>query len=69
MEPGDFAENTGRFPLPHVLGDHQASPSLAPMAATLPDGTPPADPFLAGPGWQAHGDLYRRSPQAQLEAG
>ena len=44
---------------------------VAPAAATLPDGTPHADPFLAGRGWQAQGGLYVRRPAAErdLEAG
>jgi hypothetical protein len=46
-----------------------ASRTLAPVAATLPDGTPHADPFLAGRGWQAQGGIYRRVPQAEIEAG
>ena len=41
---------------------------LAPVAATLPDGTPHSDPFLAGHGWQADHGLYVRQPQAQAEA-
>ena len=36
----------------------------APAAATLPDGTPHADPFLAERGWQAQGGLYVRRPPA-----
>ena len=39
------------------------------LGATLPDGTPHADPFLAGRGWQAQGGIYRRAPQAETEAG
>ena len=44
---------------------------VAPAAATLPDGTPHADPFLAERGWQAQGGLYVRRPAAErdLEAG
>jgi hypothetical protein len=44
---------------------------LAPMAATLPDGAPHADPFLAARGWEAQGGIYRRAGQAEreLEAG
>jgi hypothetical protein len=55
-------------PLPRTLGPTAATP-LAPVAATLPDGTPHADPFLAGRGWQAQGGIYVRQPQAQIEAG
>jgi len=40
---------------------------VAPAAATLPDGTPHADPFLAGRGWQAQGGLYVRRPAAERE--
>lgn len=36
----------------------------APAAATLPDGTPHADPFLAERGWQAEGGVYVRRPAA-----
>jgi hypothetical protein len=54
--------------LPPALGP-AAAPTLAPVAATLPDGTPHADPFLAGRGWQAQGGIYRRAPQAGMEAG
>ena len=32
----------------------------APEAASLPDGTPHADPFLAGRGWQAERGVYVR---------
>jgi hypothetical protein len=42
---------------------------LAPVAASLPDGTPHADPFLAARGWQARGGLYVRRPQPDPEAG
>ena len=43
---------------------------LAPAAATLPDGTPHPDPFLAGRGWQAQSGLYvRREPEMEREAG
>ena len=44
---------------------------VAPAAATLPDGTPHADPFLAERGWQAQGGLYVRRPAAkpEMEAG
>ena len=44
---------------------------VAPAAATLPDGTPHADPFLAERGWQARGGLYVRWPPAEpeIEAG
>jgi hypothetical protein len=61
-------QDAGRFPLPRILEPGQASPVLAPMAATLADGTPHADPFLAGRGWQAQGGVYVRGPQAQAEA-
>jgi hypothetical protein len=51
------APATGHAPVP--------APQLAPVAATLPDGTPHADPFLAGRGWQAQGGIYvRRKPEA-----
>jgi hypothetical protein len=40
---------------------------IAPMAATLPDGTPHADPFLAERGWQAQDGLYVRRPAAERE--
>jgi hypothetical protein len=59
---------TAPDPLPPALGP-AAAPTLAPVAATLPDGTPHADPFLAGRGWQAQGGIYRRAPQAEMEAG
>jgi hypothetical protein len=62
-------DDAGRFPLPRVLDAREASPALAPVAASLPDGTPHADPYLAGRGWQARGGLYIRRAQAQLEAG
>jgi len=44
---------------------------VAPAAATLPDGTPHADPFLAERGWQAQGGLYVRRPagEREMEAG
>ena len=49
----------------------EADPPAAPVAATLPDGTPHADPFLAERGWQAQGGLYVRRPTAEpeMEAG
>jgi hypothetical protein len=56
-------------PLPRVLADHDLSPSLAPVAAGLPDGTPHADPCLAARGWQAQGGIYLRAAQPQAEAG
>jgi len=62
-------DDAGRFPLPRVLDASEASPALAPVAASLPDGTLHADPFLAGRGWQARGGLYIGRAQAQLEAG
>jgi hypothetical protein len=62
-------QDAGRFPLPRVLDPSQASPVRAPVAATLADGTPHADPLLAERGWQARGGLYVRQPQTQLEAG
>jgi hypothetical protein len=40
---------------------------VAPAAATLPDGTPHADPFLAERGWQTQGGLYVRRPAAERE--
>ena len=56
-------------PLPRVL-EPDAGQALAPAAATTPDGTPRADPFLVEPGRQAQGDLYvGREPEAELEAG
>ena len=61
-------QDGGRLPLPRILDPGQASPVLAPVAATLPDGTPHADPFLAGHGWQAQGGVYVRGPQKQAEA-
>jgi hypothetical protein len=62
----ELDDGSGRSPLPRVL---QTSPAtLAPIAATLPDGTPHADPFLAGRGWQAQGGVYVRQAQAQTEA-
>ena len=44
---------------------------VAPVAATLPDSTPHADPFLAGRGWQAQGGLYVRRlvAEREMEAG
>jgi hypothetical protein len=57
---------TAPDPLPRTLGP-AASGTLAPVAATLPDGTPHADPFLAGRGWQAQGGIYVRQPETQLE--
>ena len=40
----------------------------APMAASLPAGTPHADPVLAGRGWQSNGRVYVRSePQQELD--
>ena len=63
-------EDTGRLPLPRILHDSEVNPALAPIAATLPDGTPHADAFLAARGWQAHAGVYvRRDPEAGLEAG
>jgi hypothetical protein len=59
---------TAPDPLSQTLGPRGAM-TLAPVAATLPDGTPHADPFLAGRGWQAQGGLYVRQPQTQTEAG
>lgn len=66
---GAEPEDAGRFPLRRVLDADQVSPVRALVAATLPDGTPHADPYLAERGWQANGGLYVRQPQAQLEAG
>jgi hypothetical protein len=54
--------------LPRLLGEADAAPR-APEAWRLPDGTPHADPVLAGRGWQTQGGVYRRVPQAQTEAG
>jgi hypothetical protein len=67
-EPDASGAGTSPDPLPQTL-QPAASRTLAPVAATLPDGTPHADPFLAGRGWQAQGGIYRRAPQAQIEAG
>jgi len=39
----------------------------APEAASLPDGTPHADPWLASRGWQAERGVYIRH-QTQAEA-
>lgn len=40
----------------------------APMAASLPAGTPHADPHLAAKGWQSNGRVYVRSePQQELD--
>jgi len=49
----------------------EADRPLAPMAATLPDGTPHADPFLAERGWQAEGGVYvcRPAAEPEMEAG
>ncbi len=43
----------------------------APEAASLPDGTPHADPRLAARGWQVRHGVYVRRPAArrELEAG
>ena len=43
-------------------------PPTAPEAATLRDGTPHADPFLAGRGWQAERGVYVRRA-AEPDAG
>jgi hypothetical protein len=59
---------TAADPLPRLLEPADAAP-LASTAWRLPDGTPHADPFLAGRGWQAQGGIYVRVPQAGLEAG
>jgi hypothetical protein len=67
--PAPEPQDAGRFPLPRILPASEVSPVRAPVAATLPDGIPHADPFLAGRGWQAHGGIYVRQPQAQVEAG
>jgi hypothetical protein len=61
------SEDAGRFPLPRVLETSPAS--VAPAAATLPDGTPHADPFLAGRSCRASGGLHVRQSRAQPEAG
>ena len=55
-------------PLPRILEPADAA-QRAPEAWRLPDGTPHADPFLAGRGWQAQGGVYVRQLQAELEAG
>jgi hypothetical protein len=67
-EPEACRPGTAPGPLPQTF-QPAASPTLAPVAATLPDGTPHADPFLAGRGWQARGGIYVRQPQPQIEAG
>jgi hypothetical protein len=54
--------------LPRLLDQADAAPR-APEAWRLPDGTPHSDPVLAERGWQAQGGIYRRVPQAQMEAG
>ena len=54
--------------LPRLLDPADAAPR-APEAWRLPDGTPHSDPVLAARGWQAQGGIYRRVPQAQVEAG
>jgi hypothetical protein len=36
-----------------------SAPKDAPIAATLPDGTPHPDPVLAAKGWQALGGIYQ----------
>ena len=44
-------------------------PGAAPMAASLPPGTPHADPSLAAKGWQSNGRVYvRATPQIDREA-
>jgi hypothetical protein len=50
---------------------HELDRPVAPMAATLPDGTPHADPFLAERVWQAQDGLYVRRPAVEpgVEAG
>lgn len=47
-----------------IAGPRNPQRALAPMAATLPDGTPYSDPFLAVRGCEAQGGLCvrRRSP-------
>lgn len=55
-------------PLPRVLDSASGGPSMAPAAATLPDGTPHSEPGLAQRGWQADHGVYQRQPQSQLEA-
>jgi hypothetical protein len=67
-EPEASGPGTAPDPFPKTL-QPAASRTLAPLAATLPDGTPHADPFLAGRGWQARGGIYVRQPQTQIEAG
>jgi hypothetical protein len=52
-----------------IAGLRDRQRPVAPVAATLPDGTPHADPFLAARGWQARGGVYVRRPQPDLEAG
>ncbi len=55
-----------RDPLPRVLG---TGPVRGPVAASLPDGTPHPDPFLAGRGWQARGGIWvRREPAGEAAA-
>jgi hypothetical protein len=54
--------------LPRLLDPADAAPR-APEAWRLPYGTPHSDPVLAERGWQAQGGIYRRVPQAQVEAG
>ena len=67
-EPEALGPGTTPDPFPQTR-QPAASPALAPVAATLPDGTPHTDPFLAGRGWQAQGGIYLRQPQTQIEAG
>jgi hypothetical protein len=47
-----------REPLPRLLADDPAG--RAPLAASLPDGTPHPDLFLARLGWHARGGVYVR---------
>jgi Protein of unknown function (DUF4031) len=52
--------------LPRLLDPADEAPR-APEAWALPDGTPHSDPVLAARGWQAHGGVYVRHPQAERE--
>ena len=49
---------------PDLRGDTQPK---APEAASLPDGTPHADPRLAARGWQVRNGVYVRRPAASRE--
>jgi hypothetical protein len=69
MLQADIGDDYQPEPLPRQLGPAEAADALAPLAAELPDGTPHADPFLGGRGWQARDGVYVRQAQAQMEAG